>query len=249
MEYSQHPDSKASDSDVHRLQAGRRKLDPSLYLVINPDQCASRDPVQTAVEAVQGGATAVQIRAKGAPRASVIDLAQQISAAVRNDRAAVFVNDLADLDPRTAIDGVHLGQSDTPVTAARRRLGSHFLIGLTVRSMSEAAAAPLSEIDYVSIGGVFPTRSKTDADRPIGLDKLSEIASAIRARDANIAIIAISGINQTNLASVMSTGIDGVAVVSAICEANDPRRAAQLLRDQIALCQHRYFSLLHQESQ
>ena len=234
MEYSQHQDSETiPESQKYGSSDSGVGFDPTLYLVINPDQCANNDPVKTALEAVRGGVTAVQIRCKQRTNSNLVTLCEQIAEVLSPFDATVFVNDRVDVASAAQIEGVHLGQSDTPVSQARDRLEGRLLIGLTVRSLSEAKKAQLSEIDYISIGGVFQTRSKSDAGPPIGLENLSGIYQEIRSQDSTIPIIAISGIDETNVNSVIRIGVDGIAVISAICESPDPRGAAQKLRSLI----------------
>ena len=146
---------------------------------------------------------------------------------------SVFVNDRVDFAAMMPGFGVHLGQSDLPVLKARQILGDEAMIGLTVRSLDEARSAPLSELSYISVGGIFPTASKQDASVPIGLGTLGDILEDIRSRDTSIPIIAISGIDETNIDSVIRLGVDGAAVVSAVCESTDPKAAAQRLVSKI----------------
>lgn len=208
-------------------------FDPSLYLVINPHQCANGDPVKTARQAVRGGVTAVQVRCKTADDGTYSKIVKEVAMELSSLNIPVFVNDKVDVARTAGVSCIHLGQDDAPVCKARRILGIDALIGLTVRSMPEAENAPLHDIDYVSIGGVFATRSKNNPDDPIGLENLREIYSNIRLRDPDIPIIAISGINESNLDSVLQTGVSGVAVVSAICESGRPQAVAQRLRQRI----------------
>ena len=208
-------------------------FDPSLYLVINPHQCANSDPVKTALQAVQGGVTAVQIRCKTEDDGKYAKIVEEVVLGLPCPNIPVFVNDKINVALTAGVFSVHLGQDDVPVTEARRILGTNALIGLTVRSMSEAEKAPLHDIDYVSIGGVFETRSKNNPDDPIGLENLRRIYTSISLRDPMIPIIAISGINESNIDSVLQTGVSGVAVVSAICESDRPQAVAHRLRQKV----------------
>ncbi len=223
------PDTAISSGQQSR-QSGQLRFDPTLYLVINPQQCIHCSPVEIARQAVLGGVTAIQIRNKTFDFEHFLRLASPLSDELSGYKVPIFVNDRVDFAAACAIDGVHLGQDDLPVSRARQILGDHALIGLTVRSVYEARRAALTRINYVSIGGVYPTHSKTDAGNSIGLNLLREICQIIRKRDAQMPIVAISGINQSNIESVIRTGVDGVAVVSAICESQDPLNAARSLR-------------------
>ena len=210
-----------------------REIDPSLYLVINPEQCQFQSPVEIARKAVAGGVTTVQIRTKVMCDQSYTDLATQVDQALRPHHVPVFVNDRPEVAAAAGINCIHLGQDDASVHEVRQALGPDALIGLTVRSMEEAENAPTQELSYISVGGVFATRSKANPDPPIGLTKLKDIVRHLKSRGTSCPIIAISGINQTNLESVLSTEVDGVAVVSAICESDKPEVVAHELRSTI----------------
>jgi thiamine-phosphate pyrophosphorylase len=116
-----------------------------------------------------------------------------------------------------------------PVKDARRLLGRNAIIGLTVRSLAEAEAAPLDLVDYISIGGVFSTTSKDNPNPPIGLQGFAGIAAYLR-KQITMPLTAIAGINAANTADVIRAGADGVAVISAICAAADPQHASRELR-------------------
>ena len=210
-----------------------REIDPSLYLVVNPEQCQFQSPIDIARKAVAGGVSTVQIRTKVMCDQSYTELAAQVDQALRPLHVPVFVNDRLEVAIAAGINCIHLGQDDASVYQARQALGPNAQIGLTVRSMEEAENAPTQELSYLSVGGVFATRSKANPDSPIGLTKLKEIVRHLRSRGASCPIIAISGINQTNLESVLSTEVDGVAVVSAICESDSPEAVARELRHMI----------------
>ena len=128
-------------------------------------------------------------------------------------------------------DGVHLGQDDGNVIAARERLGPGPFIGLTVQTVEHARAAPLAVIDYVGIGGVFATSSKNNPRPPIGIAGLREIVEVFRYRIGNFPMCAIAGITKENAGEVIAAGVDGVSVISALSLARDPTAAARELRD------------------
>jgi thiamine-phosphate pyrophosphorylase len=125
---------------------------------------------------------------------------------------------------------VHVGQDDMPVTDARALLGSDAIIGLSIKSTSEAEAAPLELIDYAGIGGVFATASKSNARPPIGPPGLTAIAAVLRRRKAGLALCGIAGIDSSNAASTIAAGADGIAVISALSVGADPAGAARELR-------------------
>ncbi len=205
-------------------------FDPSLYLVINPEQCRYENPVDLATKAVSGGVSAVQVRSKFMSDRDYTELVTEVADELQLFQVPVFVNDRIEVAAATGVRCLHLGQDDATVHAARQSLGSEARIGLTVRSLNEAKRAPLEELSYISVGGVFATRSKHNPDPPIGLRTLAAIVAELKSRGTGCPIVAISGINLTNLNSVLATGVDGIAVVSAICESSDPQSTAREFR-------------------
>lgn len=206
-------------------------FDPSLYLVVNPEQCVSGSVVDTVREAIQGGVTVVQIRSKSLNTEDFINLVDETVKNLNSDAVPVIVNDRTDVATAAKASGVHLGQEDTSVQQVRQAIGTNSIIGLTVRSIQEAKDAPLDLLDYISIGGVFATQSKQNPDPPIGVDNLQIILGVIRSRNPDMPVVAISGINESNIDQVLATGVDGIAVVSAICESDNPRESARRLRE------------------
>ena len=200
-------------------------LDPRLYLVLDPTQC--RDPVEVARAAVAGGATLVQLRHKHADTCELLDLARALVTALP---VPLLINDRVDVALATNAAGVHVGQRDMPAGEARRLLGEQAIIGLTVRSLAETRAALEAPVDYLSIGGVHATRSKQNPDPPIGLDGLREIVERLRGHGCELPLTAISGIQAGQIPAVLACGVQGVALVSALCAAADPQSAARDLR-------------------
>jgi thiamine-phosphate pyrophosphorylase len=125
---------------------------------------------------------------------------------------------------------VHIGWDDMPAEEARRLLGADAIIGLSIKTLEQAAAAPLDVLDYVAIGGVYATSSKDNTSAPIGTGGLRAIATAIRARKAKFPICAIAGITAANAGDVIAAGADGVSVISALLLAPQPAQAARELR-------------------
>jgi thiamine-phosphate pyrophosphorylase len=127
-------------------------------------------------------------------------------------------------------DGVHLGQEDMSVEEARRLLGPAPFIGISIRTEAQAAAAPLAILDYVGIGGVYGTTSKTSGKSPIGLDGLARVIQVFRHRMGNFPTCGIAGITAQNAEAVIAAGADGVSVISALSYRPDPEAAARELR-------------------
>lgn len=202
----------------------RPPLDLTLYLVVDPRLCAGRAPLDIVKAAVAGGATVVQLRDKQGSTRRLLAEARRLKAWLAAHAVPLLVNDRVDVALAAEADGVHLGQDDMPPADARRLLGPGAIIGLTVRSTAEATTAPRDVVDYVSVGGVFATASKDNPEPPSGLEGLRGIAA-----EADLPRVAISGINETNARDIIGAGVDGIAVVSAICAAPDPRAASAAL--------------------
>ncbi|NYE95859.1 thiamine-phosphate diphosphorylase [Psychromicrobium silvestre] len=206
--------------------------DLSLYLVTDSALAAQAGHQLTDVvqQAVAGGVSTVQIREKNASAKEFLLTVQQISAVLPvsvtllvNDRIDVF---LAARDSGTKLDGVHIGQSDLPVEAVRKLIGQDALLGLsaaTPEQLERAANSP-ARIDYLGIGALNPTKTKDDAPPALGLDGFRELL-----RHCTLPAVAIGGIGVADLPGLRVAGAAGAAVVSAICSAEDPRRAAQAL--------------------
>jgi thiamine-phosphate pyrophosphorylase len=205
-----------------------RTVDLRLYAILDPEQ--SDDCAALARRVALGGATLVQLRDKHSSTREMIARAREIKAALASARVPVLVNDRVDIALAAGAEGVHLGQDDMPIADARRLLGSPAIIGLSVKTMEEAVAAPVELLDYVAIGGVFATASKANPGPPIGTEGLASIVNALRRRAPDVPICAIAGINAGNAAQVIAAGSDGVAVISALAKAPDPEAAARELR-------------------
>jgi thiamine-phosphate pyrophosphorylase len=206
------------------------RVDLRLYALVDPERAAGRPLGDLARLLAQGGATLIQLRDKRADTRVMVEEARAIKAAVAPSRVPLIVNDRVDVALAAGADGVHVGQEDMHPADARRLLGPNAIIGLSVKTLAQAAAAPLEHLDYVAIGGVFATSSKDNPDPPIGLNGLRAIAAAVRARKPGFPTGAIAGIDATNAADVIGAGADGVAVISALAVTSDPTAAAKNLR-------------------
>jgi thiamine-phosphate pyrophosphorylase len=203
-------------------------LDLSLYLVIGPQHARRRGVRATVHAAVAGGVSAVQLRAKQASGRELMALATELRDVLAGTGVPLLVNDRLDIALASGAHGVHLGQGDLEVQHARRLAGPGFLIGTSVSRSEEISAVhalPSGTVDYLGIGPVFPTATKPDARAALGLDALA----ALRA-STPLPCVGIGGIDAHNAPSVWATGVDGLAVVSAICDAPDPGAAAARLR-------------------
>jgi thiamine-phosphate pyrophosphorylase len=140
----------------------------------------------------------------------------------------LIVNDRVDVALEIGADGVHVGQQDMDAERARRLLGPGAIIGLSIETVEQARAAVSLDVDYLGVGPVFATATKMDAAPPLGLEGLAQVRAISRRP-----IVAIGGIGPQNVRQAIHSGADGVAVVSAICAADDPERTARQLRQSI----------------
>lgn len=203
-------------------------LDLSVYLVIGTQPVGERGMLATVDAAVHGGVGAVQLRDKQASGRELLALAGQLLDALEGTGIPLLINDRLDVALAAGAHGVHLGQSDLDVQSARRLAGPHFLIGLSVSRTEEIAevhALPTGTVDYLGIGPVFLTTTKHDARAALGLDAVAALRNC-----TDLPCVGIGGINRHNAPSVWATGLDGLAVVSAICDASDPGAATAALR-------------------
>lgn len=204
------------------------RFDLSLYLVLDPVLSEPFGVIETARRAARGGATMVQLRDKTATTEQRIETGRLLKSALIGSGALLIVND--DIEAAMAIgaDGVHIGQGDLAVRAARDRIGDDMLLGLSVGSVAEAEALDPTLVDYVGIGPVFPTATKPGHSPAIGLDGLQAVIRA-----THLPAVAIGGIKLDHVSDILATGAKGVAVVSAICGQPDPEVAARALRHEI----------------
>jgi thiamine-phosphate pyrophosphorylase len=204
-------------------------VDLRLYALVDPAVAGGRALVDLARH-LTGSATLVQLRDKHGSTRAMIEQARALRAVLEPENIPLLINDRVDVALAAEADGVHIGQDDMPVPEARLLLGRRAVIGLSVKTIEQARAAPLELLDYVAIGGVYGTTSKENTETPIGVDGLRTIVDTVRARKANFPVCAIAGINATNAADVIGAGADGVAVISTLSLAPDPAKAAQDLR-------------------
>ena len=203
-------------------------FDLRLMLVTDAAMSARQGLVATVLEAVSGGVTIVQLRDKTASHDELLATALALKAALAPTGVPLIVNDRPHVTNAAGLAGVHIGQDDGDPRAARALLGSDALIGLSVTSAEEIATVDPAVVDYVGLGPVFATPSKADAAPPLGLDGARTIGARLP-----LPWVAIGGIGVANAAAVMRRGAAGIAVVSAINAADDPRRAAAALRAEI----------------
>jgi thiamine-phosphate pyrophosphorylase len=206
------------------------RVDLRLNAIVDPERSGGRDLAELARLCAEGGATLVQLRDKRSETRDLVATARAISKALAPFDVPFVVNDRIDVALAAGAAGVHLGPDDMAIEDARKLLGRDAIIGLSIKSVAEAEAAPVELIDYVGSGGVYVTLSKQQKNAPIGPEGLARIIAALHRRAAKLPVCGIAGIDVGNAAAVIGAGADGVAVISALSLASDPAAAARSLR-------------------
>lgn len=195
-----------------------------LYLVMSLDGFGGRSAYEIAAEAIEGGATVIQLREKERAWKDSLPEARRIRELCRAKGVPFIVNDRVDVAMVLEADGVHVGQDDLPGLEARKLLGPDPIIGISAGSAAEARWAIEQGADYLGIGAIYDTATKADAGAGIGTSLLRELKEAY-----GLPMVGIGGIGTPNAAEVIQAGADGIAVVSAITRNPDPRKAASEL--------------------
>jgi len=202
------------------------------YLVTQASLSAGRSTPEVVAAAVEAGVDIVQVREKDTPARERLKLARGVREQTRAAGVPMVVNDRVDIAAAADADGVHLGDDDLPVPAAREQLGEDALIGRSVSTPEAAREAEAAGADYLGVGAVYATGSKADIgdeEYDIGLEPVREIDEAV-----DIPFVGIGGVTPENAAEVVGAGADGVAVITAITAAGDPGRATQQLEAAVA---------------
>ena len=201
-----------------------RSKDLRLYAVTDRTWAADSAALLRQIEdAIDGGATMVQLREKHLDEASFLAEAEAFVSLCRRKGAISIINDNVEIAVKTGADGVHVGQSDLEAGRVRALLGPDKLLGVSAHNVEEALAAQAAGADYLGTGAAFVTGTKTDA-KPISKDTIRAICAAV-----DIPVVAIGGINASNIEKLSGSGVDGVAVVSAIFAQTDPGAATKHL--------------------
>ncbi len=199
----------------------RKDFDLSLYLVTDRELSLGRPLSEIVEKAVAGGATIVQLREKNTETRDFLKLALKLKEILRPLNIPLIINDRMDIALASGADGIHVGQSDMPVEEIRKYLGNDILIGLSVESLKDAENANSLDIDYIGISPVYTTATKKELTRGLGLEGVKTISKISR-----FPSVGIGGININNAADIIKAGADGIAVVSALCSADNPQKAA-----------------------
>ena len=197
--------------------------DYSIYLVTDDGCLQGRTLIDCVREALEGGVTLVQYRAKTASSAEMYAEALQLKALCDSFNVPLIVNDRLDIAMAVGAAGVHLGQDDLPCAAARKILGEDYLIGVSAHNPSEAKAALQNGADYLGCGAVFGTATKADVQK-LGTDGLAAIC-----REKGLPVVGIGGVTADNYREVRAAGADGAAIVSGILAQSDIRATVKAI--------------------
>lgn len=201
------------------------KLDYSLYLVTDRVLMSTQTLAEAVEQAIFGGCTMVQLREKESSSLEFYEQALEVEQVTDRYEVPLIINDRVDIALAVQAAGVHIGQSDLPVPDVRRLIGMEMLLGVSVSSSEEAGQAMEDGADYLGVGAMFPTGTKTDAN-VVSMEELQRIC-----RITNLPIVVIGGINLDNAGLFRPMGIDGLAVVSAIIGQPDIRKAAAQMKE------------------
>ncbi|GHV82800.1 thiamine-phosphate synthase [Spirochaetia bacterium] len=204
------------------------KNDLLLYLCTDRVLSLGRSITDVVEASIAGGVTMIQLREKNASTREFYKIALSVQKITLQKKIPLVINDRLDIALAVGADGLHIGQSDMPVDAARHLAGKKMFIGVSASTAVEAAAAEKGGADYIGAGPVFPTGSKSDAGTAIGLDGLKAICAAVR-----IPVAAIGGINAENAAEIIKQGAYGAAVISAILSQPDIHAASAKLKEEL----------------
>jgi len=203
-------------------------MDYSLYLVTDRKLAKHGDVSSVVNAALDGGTSVVQLRDKDASTREMIELGQKLRTVTERKGVPLLVNDRVDVALAIKADGVHVGQDDMPVGMVRKLVGADMIIGMSAGTVEEAVQAESDGADYLGVGAVYATSSKSDAGDPIGTQALKAIVDSV-----SIPVVAIGGINGKNAHECITQGAAGVAVISAIVSADDSSGASSSLRQTI----------------
>ncbi len=206
------------------MNIDKKNVDYTLYLCTDRE-LMSCDTIEKSVElAIAGGASIVQLREKNCTSREFYELACRVLELTRAYNVPLIINDRVDICLASGADGVHLGQKDLPCTEARRILGKDKIIGVSSATGAEALQAQRDGADYLGVGAVFTTSTKTDT-RPVTPEIIREIRNAVE-----IPFVVIGGVNHENILTLSGLGINGAAVVSAVVAQADITSAAKIMR-------------------
>jgi len=206
----------------------KKKVDYSLYLVTDRDLSLGRSNLEVIQAAVRGGVTLVQLREKEATTKEFYQEGLKIRAYLKARDIPLIINDRIDMALALDAEGVHLGQEDMPIDAARKILGPQKIIGASVFTPEEAKIAEALGADYLGLSPIFVTETKPELTQHLGIKGIPLLKEAVK-----IPVVGIGSMSESNAYEAVKAGLDGVAVVSAICSREDPRAAAEAIKKEV----------------
>ncbi len=201
---------------------GLRRI-AGIYVITDEQLVPGRTHIEIARAAILGGARIIQLRDKIADDSRLIEVGSEIARIASQADALFIVNDRVEVAAECGADGVHIGQEDQPIEEVRKLL-PNAIIGVSASTVDEAIAAEEFGADYIGVGSIFPTSTKSDAGPPIGIEGLKAIRKVCK-----IPIVAIGGISISNIREVAKAGADSAAVISAVVCAEDMEAATAAL--------------------
>ena len=202
-----------------------KDLDTSLYFITDSTGFGEAEFLQRIEVALQGGVSFLQLREKAGSTREYLDLAEKVHALTKQYSVPMIIDDRLDVAMAVDAEGVHLGQSDMPVATAREIWGQEKIIGATAKTVEQAMDAYTQGADYLGVGAIYPTTTKVKTVLT-SVDILRDICKAVP-----IPVNAIGGLNKDNIDVLKGVSIAGICVVSAIMKAEDPKLAAEQLRE------------------
>jgi thiamine-phosphate pyrophosphorylase len=199
-------------------------IDFNLYLITGKEETKGRPLEYVVEEALKGGVRAVQYRDKEASSKELYETAHELRRLTSRYGAKLIINDRADVALAVEADGVHIGSASLPIYKVRRILGERKLIGVSCHNQAQAITAQEMGADFITFGPVYYTPSKAPYGDPVGTAKLAAVAGMLQ-----VPVFALGGINKDNCVEAAGCGVRGVALISAVLSAPDPREAAKKL--------------------
>ena len=201
-----------------------KHFDTSLYFITDSTQYDEKEFFRRVEQALSGGVTILQLREKNRTTREYIRLAESVHDIALRYGVPLIIDDRLDVAMAVRAEGVHLGQSDMPVSTARSIVGDSMIIGATTKTVEQAVEAENDGADYLGVGAIYPTTTKVKTVLT-SVDTLKSICQAV-----SIPVNAIGGLNRDNCHILENTGISGICVVSAIMKSSDPKAAAAELK-------------------
>ncbi len=202
-----------------------KMLDTTMYFITDSTNYSEEEFLRRVEEACKGGVTLIQLREKERTTREYLSLAKKVHEITMRYDIPLIIDDRVDVALAVNAEGVHVGQSDMPVTIARKLMGTDKIVGATAKTVPQAVEAYEQGADYLGVGAIYPTTTKVKTVLT-SVDTLKEIVKAVP-----IKVNAIGGLNKDNIYVLKGSGIDGICAVSAIMKADNPCIAAKELRE------------------